>query len=167
MRTLLLLNTTYSVLANSVDPDQLASEETNKHLKKPTDLDLHCLSLNMWISIKMSDQVICWLEIRSGRGILIYSAWQGLIYCKLGVFTCQCVPDYYTHQKPTVAGQKSKTVPRKMHAFCQNAISFELLYSRFASRNIQALYTQKISCIFFSDCRVVLFLQDMRNENPD
>ena len=34
--TLLLLNTTCSVLANSVDPDQLAS-----------DLDLHCLSLNM------------------------------------------------------------------------------------------------------------------------
>ena len=27
--TLLLLNTTYSVLANSVDPDQLASEEAN------------------------------------------------------------------------------------------------------------------------------------------
>ena len=41
--TLLLLNTTCPVLANSVDQDQLASEE----LKKPTDLDLHCLSLNM------------------------------------------------------------------------------------------------------------------------
>ena len=27
--TLLLLNTTHSVLANSVDPDQLASEEAN------------------------------------------------------------------------------------------------------------------------------------------
>ena len=39
--TLLLLNTTCPVLANSVDPDQLASS------KKPTDLDLHCLSLNM------------------------------------------------------------------------------------------------------------------------
>ena len=37
------------VLANSVDPDQLAS-----------DLDLHCLSLNMWISIKNPDRVI-WL----------------------------------------------------------------------------------------------------------
>ena len=47
--TLLLLHTTCSVLANSVDPDQLA-----------TYLDLHCLSLNMWISIKNSDQVI-WL----------------------------------------------------------------------------------------------------------
>ena len=41
------------VLANSADPDQLASE-------KSTDLDLHCLSLNMWISIKNQDQVI-WL----------------------------------------------------------------------------------------------------------
>ena len=39
--------------ANSADPDQLASE-------KPTDLDLHCLSLNMWISIKNPDQVM-WL----------------------------------------------------------------------------------------------------------
>ena len=38
--TLLLLNTTCLVLANSVDPDQLASEEA-------IDLDLHCLSLNM------------------------------------------------------------------------------------------------------------------------
>ena len=41
--TLLLLSTTGPVLANSVDPDQLASEL----LKKPTDLDLHSLSLNM------------------------------------------------------------------------------------------------------------------------
>ena len=58
--------------AKSVDPDQLTSSEANwsgsalfvinyvKLLKKPTDLDLHCLSLNMWISIKNSDQVI-WL----------------------------------------------------------------------------------------------------------
>ena len=29
-------------------------------LKKPTDLDLHCLSLNLWMSIKYPDQVI-WL----------------------------------------------------------------------------------------------------------
>ena len=48
--TLLLLDTTCSVLANSVAPD----------LKKPTDLDLHCFSLNIWISIKNQDQVI-WL----------------------------------------------------------------------------------------------------------
>ena len=47
--TLLLLNTTCPVLANIVDPDQLASE-----------LDLHCLSLKIWISIKNPDQVI-WL----------------------------------------------------------------------------------------------------------
>ena len=47
--TLLLLNRTCPVLANSVDPDQLA-----------TDQDLHCLSLNMWISTKNLDQVI-WL----------------------------------------------------------------------------------------------------------
>ena len=47
--TLLLLNTTCPVLAKSVDADQ-----------KPTDLDLHCLSLNMWISIENPDQVI-WL----------------------------------------------------------------------------------------------------------
>ena len=37
---LLLLNTTCPILANSVDPDQLASEEAN-------DLDLHCLSINV------------------------------------------------------------------------------------------------------------------------
>ena len=47
--TLLLLNTTCPVLANSVGPDQLASE-----------LDLHCLSLSMWIYINNLDQVI-WL----------------------------------------------------------------------------------------------------------
>ena len=49
--TLLMLNTSCPVLANSVDPDQLASEEA-------TDLDLHCLSLNTGISIKSTDQVI-------------------------------------------------------------------------------------------------------------
>ena len=37
--TLLLLNTTCPVVANSIDPDQLASEEA-------TDLDLHCLLLS-------------------------------------------------------------------------------------------------------------------------
>ena len=57
---------TCPVLANSGDPDQLAS-----------DLDLHCLSLNMWISIKNPDQSDG-LEIKSGSGILIYSAWQEL-----------------------------------------------------------------------------------------
>ena len=38
--------------ANSVDPDQLASEE------KPTDLDLHCLALSMRIRINNLDQLI-------------------------------------------------------------------------------------------------------------
>ena len=50
--TLLLLNTTCPVLANSGDPDQLA------------DLDLHCLSFSMWISINNLDQVI-WLAENS------------------------------------------------------------------------------------------------------
>ena len=36
--------------ANNVDPD----------LKKPTDLDLHCLPLSMWIYSNNPDQVI-WL----------------------------------------------------------------------------------------------------------
>ena len=40
--TLLLLTTACAVLANGVDPDQLASEKANL-----TDLNLHCLSLNM------------------------------------------------------------------------------------------------------------------------
>ena len=47
--TRFLLNTTCPVLANTVDPDKLAA-----------DLGLHCLSLNMWISIKNPDVVI-WL----------------------------------------------------------------------------------------------------------
>ena len=62
----------YPAFANSVDPDQLAS------LKKPTDLDLHCLPLSMRIYSNNPDQVSDWLKIRSERGILIYSAWQGL-----------------------------------------------------------------------------------------
>ena len=46
-------------------------------LKKPTDLDLHCLPFSMWIYINNLDQV--WLKIWKGRVILIYSAGQGLI----------------------------------------------------------------------------------------
>ena len=38
--TLLMVKATCPVLAISVDPDQFA-------FKKPSDLDLHCLSLNM------------------------------------------------------------------------------------------------------------------------
>ena len=55
-------------LANSVDPDQLASE-------KPADLDLHCLSFSMQICIGHLGQVIWLAEIRSECGVLIYSAW--------------------------------------------------------------------------------------------
>ena len=47
---------------------------------KATDLDLHCYPEWEFIStiwIKQSD----WLTIRSGCGILIYSAGQGLIHC--------------------------------------------------------------------------------------
>ena len=41
----------FPAFVNSVDQDQL---------KKPTDLDLHCLSFNLLICIKNLDQVI-WL----------------------------------------------------------------------------------------------------------
>ena len=69
--TLLLLNTTYPVFANSVDPDQLASEEAN--------WSGSALFVIKYVNIiKNPDQVIFWLEIRSGLGILIYSAWEGL-----------------------------------------------------------------------------------------
>ena len=61
----------YPAFANSVDPDQLASEESNWYGSTV------CHSVGEFIStfwIKTAD----WLMIRSGRGILIYSAWQGL-----------------------------------------------------------------------------------------
>ena len=64
-----------------------------------------------------------------------------------------------------------------MHAFYQNAVSFELLYIGFVSCNIQILYMQtnqlhilpilgfyRFSFFFFFF--FFLFLQDMRNENP-
>ena len=73
--TLLLLNTTCPVLANNVDPDQLASEETNW-----SGSALFVIKyVNYYQKIKLSD----WLEIRSGRGILIYSARQGLTFTTL------------------------------------------------------------------------------------
>ena len=55
-------------------------------LKKPTDLDLHCLPFSFkfiaTIQIKQSE----WLKIRRRRrGILIYSAWQGLTFAR-----CTC-----------------------------------------------------------------------------
>ena len=50
--SLMLTLIIYPSFANSVDPDQLASEE------KPTDLDLHCLPFSIWIYINNLDQVI-------------------------------------------------------------------------------------------------------------
>ena len=67
--TILLLNTTCPVLANSLDPDQLASSEA--HWSGSA-----LFVFNMFISIKNPDQEI-WLA-GSGLGILFYSAWQGL-----------------------------------------------------------------------------------------
>ena len=66
--TLLLLNTTCPVLANSVDPDQLASEEAN--------WSGSALFVIKYVNFYQKSD---WLEIRSGCGILIYSALQGLI----------------------------------------------------------------------------------------
>ena len=63
--TLVLLNPDihlYPVFANSVDPDQLASKTGLCHL-------IYEFMSTIWI--KLPD----WLKIRSGRGILIYSAW--------------------------------------------------------------------------------------------
>ena len=70
------------VLQNPNMPLQTVQIQISWLLKKPTDLDLHCLSclsFSMWIcivdsGIKRSD----WLTIRSGCVILIFSAWQGL-----------------------------------------------------------------------------------------
>ena len=49
----------------------------------------------------------------------------------------------------TVAGQICKTIPCKMHAFCQKAISSELLYSGFVSCNNQVLFMQKNQLFIF------------------
>ena len=62
--TLVLLNQDISFFANSVDPGQLASS---------TDLDLHCLPLNMWIYISNLDQVIWLAKIRCGCGNNLFS----------------------------------------------------------------------------------------------
>ena len=69
--TLLLLNMTCPVLANSVDPDQLDSEDA--HWSGSALFDIKYVNFQ-----QKPDQVIWVLEIRSGRGILIYSAWHGL-----------------------------------------------------------------------------------------
>ena len=54
--TLLLLNLTSPFLANSVDPDQLASEEASEE----ANWSGSTLLLNMWIFVKNWDQAI-WL----------------------------------------------------------------------------------------------------------
>ena len=64
---------TCPVLANSVDPDQLASEEAN--WSGSALFVIKYVNFYKKTKIKLSD----WLEIRSGCGILIYSAWQGLM----------------------------------------------------------------------------------------
>ena len=69
---LLLLNTTYPVLANSIDPDHFASEEANWSGSALFNINY----VNFYQKTGSSNND--WLEIRSGRGILIYSAWQGL-----------------------------------------------------------------------------------------
>ena len=69
--TLLLLNTTCPVLANSVDPDQLASEEANW-----SGSALFVIKYMNFYHKPGSSNLIGWKL--GGCGILIYSAWQGL-----------------------------------------------------------------------------------------
>ena len=57
---------------NSVDPDELASEEAS--WSGSSLFAIKYINFISTIRIKWSD----WLKIRSGCGILIYSAWQGL-----------------------------------------------------------------------------------------
>ena len=83
--TLVLLSRINPAFANSVDPDQLASKEANwsgSALFVILYVDfIRFYKSTIWI--KYSD----WLKIRSGHGILIYSAWQGLLVLDtLGMF---------------------------------------------------------------------------------
>ena len=56
----------------------LLSSDMSCLLKKPTDLDLHCLPFSLWICINnLISNLIGW-KIKNGRGILIYSTRQGL-----------------------------------------------------------------------------------------
>ena len=71
---LLLLNTTCPVLANSVDPDQLASEEAYW-----SGSALFVLKYVTFYRKTGSSNLIGWkLEVGVASGILIYLAWQGL-----------------------------------------------------------------------------------------
>ena len=65
-----MLNPTWPVLANSVDPNQLASEEAN--------WSGSALFVIKYLNFYQNPRSSNWLEIRSGHGILIYSARQRL-----------------------------------------------------------------------------------------
>ena len=83
--THLLLNTKCPVLANSIDPDQLDSSEANwswsalfvieyvNFYQKPGSSNLIGWKLEVGVAFSFIQQSD-WLEIRSGRGFLIYSA---------------------------------------------------------------------------------------------
>ena len=68
--TLLLLNTTCPVLVNSVDPDQLASDEANW-----SGSALFVIKHVNFFQKPGSSNLIGW---KLGVGVAIYSAWQGL-----------------------------------------------------------------------------------------
>ena len=70
---ILLLNTTCSVLANNVDQDQLASEA---NWSGSALFAIKYVNFSRNFYKKKPNQDL--LEIRSGCGILIHSAWQGL-----------------------------------------------------------------------------------------
>ena len=63
-------------------------------------------------------------------------------------------------------GKTLKQVSHKMHEFLKNAINFALLYSGFVRTDVQALYTQKLSCISFGLWGYI-FLQDTGIEKPN
>ena len=71
----------------------LSKQCRSRLLKKPTDLDLHCLSLNMCISIKNPDQVI-WLagNYKWAWYLNLFSMTGVNLLCNIMVFTWQtCV----------------------------------------------------------------------------
>ena len=76
-----LLNTTCPVLANSVDPDQLASEEANW-----SESALFDIKYKNFYQIPGSSNLIDW---KLGVSVAsIYSAWQGLSHRSLTILFC-------------------------------------------------------------------------------
>ena len=71
--TLLLQSMTYRVLANSVDPDQLASEEANW-----SGSALFVIKYVNFCQKPGSSNLICW-KLEVGM-VSFYSAWQGFKY---------------------------------------------------------------------------------------